>query len=215
MQFTCQRSGKCCSHPNIVITLTHIDIWHLVQHFGKFEDVFSVIQFVQFTELNQTSDIPLEISNTTEFGTHNNKLVLDPMQTTEGSGIFILRKQSEKSSLCLFYNDTTHACQIYSARPQTCKNFPFGLSTFDNRSIITWVKDASSFCPGIGQGKVWSPKMLKELGKSTQKTIERYSEIVTEINRESKHKNPLTPIAAVYVLYSTAEADFSQEIIAV
>lgn len=211
MQFQCQRSGKCCSHPNIVITITHKDIWQLVNHFDDYDSVLSVIKFVKVPEHTASPDLELPLSNET----FNDSLVLKPIMTTEGSGIFILRKQLDRPNQCVFYDPSSHSCTMYASRPLACQNFPFGISTFENRPIVTWVKDAGNFCPGIGKGKVWSDKTLQKIGKNTFETLERYSAIVKEINYEAELGKPLTPENAVFVLYSAANTDNVREIPAI
>ena len=100
MQFSCQRSGKCCTHPNIVITLTHEDIWELFQQSGDIEVVKQLIQFLVID-----ADQQLE------------RLVLHPLQTTDGTGVFILRKNTAKK--CIFYNEKESSCEIHGFRRHT------------------------------------------------------------------------------------------------
>lgn len=188
MQFTCQRSGKCCTHPQIVITLTHEDIWILFQHA---QDLAELTRFIQFIVLEKQEDLK--------------KLVLQSVRTTEGNGIFILRKDANNK--CIFYNVSTSSCQIHNIRPQACRNFPFAFREDGTKVRVSLVKNASSFCEGIGKGKNYDEKTLEKIGRHTLDQIKRYNEIVAEINKEAHKEKPLTPHDALATLLLVAQKE--------
>lgn len=186
MQFTCQRTGTCCTHPNIVITLTHEDLWTLYQESQDLEELLQIIQFlIPDTEANAQ------------------KLVLKTLETTSGKGLFVLRKNTRHQ--CIFYNVQERACQIHSLRPQACRNFPFAFNKEKDILKISLVKDAPSFCLGIGKGKEYTREELEKTGSYTLNRLDEYNKIVDEINKEAKNKKSLTPQEALTALIMVAE----------
>ncbi|MHA2363321.1 MAG: YkgJ family cysteine cluster protein [Candidatus Hodarchaeales archaeon] len=202
MHFQCQRSGRCCQHPKIVITLTQKDIWFLISYFDL-ETLLLLVQFVKFPE----KDNDLNIEKVSKNDSLEGQLVLNLVQTTEGKGLFLLRKKSKEPDCCIFYDNKTHSCQIYTIRPQACRNFPFGLSIFQTRPVITWVKDSASFCPGIGKGPIWSEETLKKIGTRTRQVIDEYSNIIKEINLEAGRGKPLTPQEVLFLFYTIVQKE--------
>jgi uncharacterized protein len=64
---------------------------------------------------------------------------------------------AEENGDCVFLGD--EGCEIYKARPLQCRTFPFWPTTLIDTD--TW-QQAATACPGIGQGKVWSPEDISE-----------------------------------------------------
>lgn len=186
MQFSCQRSGGCCTHPQIVVTLTHTDLWILFQESQGVEDLKQLIQFM----VSEQYDEP-------------RKLVLNTIKTQNGNGTFILRKNAAHK--CIFYNEKAKSCNIHAIRPQACRNFPFAFIEENGQITVTLVKDANSFCIGIGKGKEYKKEELLLVGKHTLETIKEYNRIVDEINKEAKNNVSLSPDDALMTLLLVAE----------
>lgn len=64
---------------------------------------------------------------------------------------------------CIFLKNKK--CSIYNVRPTQCKTWPFWPEVMSPK---TWSKEVSSFCPGVGKGKLWSPS---EIEKELQEQI--------------------------------------------
>lgn len=52
---------------------------------------------------------------------------------------------------CVFFDNQTRRCTVYSARPQQCRTWPFWESNLQTRR--TWAETCRA-CPGCGQGPV-------------------------------------------------------------
>ena len=196
MLFTCNRSGLCCTHPNIAVTLTHEDLWSLYQKYSNIEELQLKIQFLISKKLSESNSIH-------SFTLNDEQLVLKLVETNIGFGHFILRK--EETNKCTFFNSKTKTCEIHDSRPQACKNFPFSFSQYKEKIIVSWVKNAKKFCSGIGGGKDYSMEQLEEVGIKTMAIISEYNSIVDEINKESKYKESLSPKETLFTLLLVAE----------
>lgn len=185
MQFTCQRSGKCCTHSQIVVTLTHKDLWILFQETQGIEELKQIIQFMVLEKTEEAD-----------------KIVLHHIKTVDGNGVFILRKNTNHQ--CIFYNEQELSCNIHGIRPQACRNFPFAFTKINNQLQVSLVKNASSFCMGIGKGKEYGMDELTKIGNYTLQTLKEFNMIVDEINRESDNNKPLTPYDALMTLLLVA-----------
>ena len=117
--------------------------------------------------------------------------------------MFILRKHAD--SKCIFYDESKSTCDIHEFRPQACRNFPFAFSEKDNHIQVSLVKNAHSFCMGIGKGKDYKKEELKHIGKNTLAVIKEYNETVAEINKELVKNKALTPQDALLTLLLVAE----------
>lgn len=135
----------------------------------------------------------------------NSKNVIKDLETTSGSGHFILRRIG--LSNCIFYDSTTHLCSIHENRPQACRNFPFSFNFIGKNKplVVTWVNLAENFCPGIGSGTEYKHHDLELIGKKTNSLIEEYNNIISEINLESEKGNPLTPQEALMTIFLVAQ----------
>lgn len=58
---------------------------------------------------------------------------------------------------CLFLDGAR--CTVYGARPSQCRTFPFWP---ENMTAKGWATDLKRDCPGIGQGKLYSPKEIEQ-----------------------------------------------------
>ena len=165
-----------------------MDVWTLFQNTQGIEELKQYIQFIVL-----------------EKEKHPAKLVLNSIETTEGKGIFILRKNVDHK--CIFYNGSTSSCQIHNLRPQACRNFPFAFAEREGEMTITLVKDASSFCLGIGKGKDYSKEEIQKVGRHTIDTIKKYNNVVAELNKEALQNKPLTPHDALATLLLVAQKE--------
>jgi len=52
---------------------------------------------------------------------------------------------------CVFFNNETRGCSVYSARPRQCRTWPFWDSNL--KTSEDW-KHTCSVCPGSGQGQL-------------------------------------------------------------
>jgi Fe-S-cluster containining protein len=48
-------------------------------------------------------------------------------------------------------------CSVYDGRPTQCRTWPWWPEVMNAKS---WSKDVSSFCPGVGKGRVWSEEEI-------------------------------------------------------
>jgi Fe-S-cluster containining protein len=66
----------------------------------------------------------------------------------------------EKADLdCIFWNS---GCKVYNSRPLQCRAFPFWPSVLNSKEA--WELAAES-CPGMNQGKLYSPQEIEALLK--------------------------------------------------
>ena len=60
---------------------------------------------------------------------------------------------------CVFFDNCSRKCKVYSARPRQCRSWPFWDSNV--RSPESW-SQTCSVCPGSGQGKLYSLEMIQD-----------------------------------------------------
>jgi Fe-S-cluster containining protein len=58
---------------------------------------------------------------------------------------------------CVFLKDKK--CSVYQGRPTQCRTWPFWPETLKPKA---WGREISSFCPGVGKGKIWSAEEVEE-----------------------------------------------------
>ncbi len=63
---------------------------------------------------------------------------------------------------CVFLDEKTRKCGIYSVRPAQCRSFPFWDALMADKNMWDFY---SSKCPGMDCGKHYTPEMVKELLK--------------------------------------------------
>jgi len=51
-------------------------------------------------------------------------------------------------------------CTVYEARPAQCRTWPFWPENMNSR---TWKKDITTFCPGIGKGRLHTSEEIRAL----------------------------------------------------
>lgn len=200
MKFSCKNSGKCCSHPNIVVTVTHEDVLRLMKTVKDFPSLISRIQFMIDPDSHQKN----KLSNGKE-----KKTVFDNLITSSGEGFFILRRIGLNN--CSFYDVGGRICTIHQYRPQACRNFPFSFSKLkdSNQIIATWVNTAKGFCPGIENGIDYDLEYLRLVGEKTTSVIESYNKIIEELNKETQNNKPITPQEALMTIFLYTEKNNS------
>jgi Fe-S-cluster containining protein len=73
-------------------------------------------------------------------------------------GWIYLKQRSDRA--CRFLADKS--CSVYEARPAQCRTWPFWP---ENMGAKAWDKEVVQFCPGVGIGKLYSAKEIRELLK--------------------------------------------------
>lgn len=82
-------------------------------------------------------------------------------------GLWYLKEEKARPD-CMFLDNKK--CSIYHARPTQCRTWPFWPEVMNAK---TWSKEVASFCPGVGKGKLHSPKEIaKTLAVQHQSEIE-------------------------------------------
>lgn len=61
---------------------------------------------------------------------------------------------------CIFLKRNKMNCRIYKVRPLQCQLFPFWPSMLRSKNIWNYYANK---CPGMNQGKLYTPKMIKSL----------------------------------------------------
>ena len=51
------------------------------------------------------------------------------------------------------------ACGVYEGRPSQCRTWPFWP---ENMNARTWSREIRSFCPGVDQGKLYTPEEIRD-----------------------------------------------------
>lgn len=72
------------------------------------------------------------------------------------NGAFHLIERKDNPD-CLFLKGK--GCSVYEARPTQCRTWPFWPEVMSPKA---WKKEITSFCPGVGKGKVWTKEEIKE-----------------------------------------------------
>lgn len=67
-------------------------------------------------------------------------------------------KEDPKNPDCMFLKNKR--CSIYEGRPTQCRTWPFWPEVMNAKS---WKKDVESFCPGVGQGKLWKAEEIEKI----------------------------------------------------
>jgi hypothetical protein len=64
---------------------------------------------------------------------------------------------------CVFFDNKTRKCGVYSARPRQCRSWPFWDSNL--RSPSAW-EETCAVCPGSGTGKLYTFEQIEERRKT-------------------------------------------------
>jgi Fe-S-cluster containining protein len=60
---------------------------------------------------------------------------------------------------CVFFDNVTRKCRVYSARPRQCRTWPFWDSNL--KTPETWAATCQ-VCPGSGNGKLYQLEQIQE-----------------------------------------------------
>ena len=72
------------------------------------------------------------------------------------NGIWHLKEEKTKPD-CMFLKNK--GCTVYEARPNQCRTWPFWPELMNAKA---WKSEVRTFCPGVGQGKLWSKEEIEE-----------------------------------------------------
>lgn len=73
------------------------------------------------------------------------------------NGVWHLKEDLAKPD-CMFLDGKR--CSVYEGRPSQCRTWPFWNEVMTAKA---WAKDVAAFCPGVGQGKLWSAKEIDKI----------------------------------------------------
>jgi uncharacterized protein len=73
----------------------------------------------------------------------------------KGGGLYQLKYRDKN---CPFLKQ--NRCAVYDARPWQCRTWPFWP---ENMSADVWEKEISSFCPGIGKGRLYTAEEIENI----------------------------------------------------
>jgi len=195
-EFQCQRCGRCCSDPDLVVTLTHRDLWQLLnvceERNLKFRDFFT---FYALEENDQ--DLAC-------------RMVLPPLITSHGPVYIGLRRAP--SGTCLFLRNSDNSCSIYENRPQACRNYPFSFSLESGSGSdprVSLVRNSAMNCPALRDAKkIIVSGETRELGLDTIRDIRRFQEVAREMEREANDVGALTADQVLFILLSVAKKEY-------
>lgn len=184
IRFQCQQSGHCCCDPNIIVTLTFMDVYYLFLAMDKdFESLMRKLTFYKFKK--QTNE------------DQRKKLVLPAISTSDGDVLPGIKKIN--GLYCVFYFEPN--CSIYLSRPLACKNYPFTfLGKEENEIKFSWAKNAEKTCPGIGKGDLIEYSYIEKNGKITSNNLNMHTKITQELNTEAANGKPLTVREVIWIL---------------
>ena len=77
-------------------------------------------------------------------------------------GLRVLNWDEEK---CVFLGEK--GCTVYEARPEQCRTWPFWP---ENLSREVWEKEVVPFCPGAGEGRLYSIGEIRRIAKGQGET---------------------------------------------
>jgi len=106
----CARCGDCCRVP--IVPVTHRDVARLVTQTGL--PAGKIVRFCSISEMEYDSESGLWIS------------------FKSGRRAMVLRRRSGR---CAFQTPD-RACSVYTARPQTCRTFPYSIDFADARRTV-------------------------------------------------------------------------------
>lgn len=68
-------------------------------------------------------------------------------------------KETRANGDCVFL-EGGNRCGVYEGRPSQCRTWPFWPEVMNAK---TWKKEVSSFCPGVGKGRLYSPDEIRKI----------------------------------------------------
>lgn len=138
LKFRCTGCGNCCTGPTGYVWITQQEIQRLGAHLGR--SVEEVCKrYVR------------------KIG---NRHSLRERKTLDGKYdcVFLTELSDEEGQ-------KRRGCGIYQVRPLQCRTFPFWDGVVATRR--SW-ESTARHCPGIGQGRHYSPKRIEELRDATE-----------------------------------------------
>ena len=72
-------------------------------------------------------------------------------------GVYHLREDRANGD-CGFL-EGGNRCGVYEGRPEQCRTWPFWPEVMNAK---TWKKEVAAFCPGVGKGRLHTPKEISE-----------------------------------------------------
>ncbi len=66
---------------------------------------------------------------------------------------------------CVFFDNETRRCSVYSARPRQCRTWPFWGSNL--KTEADWERTCQD-CPGSGTGKLYRLEQIEEQKKTVR-----------------------------------------------
>jgi Fe-S-cluster containining protein len=182
IHFQCQQSGHCCCDPNIIVTLTFMDVYDLFLAVNKdFESLIRKLTFYKFTKgVNEDQ---------------RKKLVLPAISTSVGEIIPGIKKINGLN--CVFYSKPN--CSIYHNRPLACKNYPFTFLGKDNKRLFSWAKNAEKTCPGIGEGNIVETSYIERNGSITSEYLNMHTDFIQELNIEAVNSKTLSAREVIWI----------------
>ncbi|MFW9928018.1 MAG: YkgJ family cysteine cluster protein [Candidatus Thorarchaeota archaeon] len=201
MRFSCQRSGRCCSHPKLFITLTIDDLIPLLKSTLSLEKLINNVSFLKLDDSLSNGD-KKQISS---------QLVIRPIKTKDGEIVPILKKKFNNAE-CVFYDTQTHSCSIYENRPMACQIFPLGFTEISGKKAVSWNGLGLKICPGINQGEELPIAYLKSLIENANRNIEETNKKIDIINSETeKSEKLLTAKEALWTLLLIASQNYQEQ----
>ncbi len=186
-RFQCQQSGHCCCDPNIIVTLTFMDVFDL--YLAMDQDFESLLRKLTFYTIEQKIN-----------ENQRKKLVLPAISTSDGDVIPGIMKTNGVN--CVFYLKPN--CSIYHNRPLACKNYPYTFLDHENKRNFSWAKNAEKTCPGIGEGDLIDYSYIERNGKITYDNLNMHTNFIQELNTEAANGKPLTvrEIIWIFIIYA-------------
>lgn len=78
-------------------------------------------------------------------------------------------KEDPKNPDCMFLSKKR--CSVYEARPTQCRTWPFWPEVMNAKS---WGKEVASFCPGVGQGPLWTKSEIEKIMAEDEENTKKF-----------------------------------------
>ena len=69
---------------------------------------------------------------------------------------------ASRGDACVFLEGSR--CAVYAARPRQCRTWPFWP---ENLQRAVWEREVAPFCPGVGQGRLYSAREIRAIARAT------------------------------------------------
>ncbi len=214
MRFECQKTGVCCRSPNLLITLTHFDLYFLYKYWRN--DLSKLLTAITFYVIADEASA--------------SHLVVPEIITKHGNAVIALKKTEHGS--CIFLS-ANNLCEIYRARPLTCRMYPITfvpvndsnqshekkdvqkklvkapIIVVDAKNNIRlqpiYAKAATKTCRGIGKGNSIPRSLLKNMANVFFHIMKDYYSLIGTINEYISEHGYLEPIEIINVIIQYVE----------